>query len=93
MNNTMAVNNDDSFQDLLEPFRLKFSSDRVFLTIIRKVTMPIVFNIDIVRSASGEPFSNSRMNAEDFINHSFADDRSHIVFTLTTRDLSDNLVV
>jgi hypothetical protein len=32
----MAVNNDNSFQDLPGPFRLKFSSDCVFLTIIRK---------------------------------------------------------
>lgn len=33
------------------------------------------------------------MKADEFVNHSFADDRSHVLFTLTTRDLSDNLVV
>lgn len=93
MNDTMAVNNDNSFQDLPGPFRLKFSSDCVFLTIIRKVAMSIVFDVDIVGSASGEAFSNSWMNAESVINHSFADDRLHIFFTRTARDFSDDLVV
>jgi hypothetical protein len=55
--------------------------------------MRIVFNIDIVSSASREPFSNSRINAEDFINHRFANNRSHIFFALTTRDLPNNLII
>jgi hypothetical protein len=33
------------------------------------------------------------MIAEDFINHRFADDRSHVFFALTARDLPDNLVI
>lgn len=55
--------------------------------------MSIVFDVDIVGSASREAFSNSWMNAKSVINHSFADDRLHIFFTLTARDFSDNLVV
>lgn len=55
--------------------------------------MSIVFDIDIVGPASGEAFSNSWMNAESVINHSFTHDRLHIFFALTARDFSDNLVV
>lgn len=55
--------------------------------------MSIVFDIDKVGSTSREAFSNSWMNAESVINHSFADDRLHIFFTLTARDFSDDLVV
>ena len=55
--------------------------------------MLIVFDVDIVGSAFGEPLSYSWMNAQSVIDHSLADDRLHISFAATARDLSDNLVI
>lgn len=91
MNNAKRVDSHNSFDNLLEPFRLKFRTNSILLTIVGKVAMLIIFNIDIFVAAfvSGGALGDPWMKTNSVVNHSFTGDRLSVFVFLTTRSLSD----